>query len=603
MLRARLATPRRRLLAVLLLTLCAWLPALRGGHMADDHFFAFSLQELPDRGPFANLFALIDGPEEVRVFREHGILPWWADDQMRISFWRPLPSFTHWLDARLFGESAAAEHAVSLGWYLLVVLLASRVWSRFLPASGPWLAVAVLLFGLDDSHALNVGWIASRNDLVGGVFLLLAVLGVQRWREGGRPADLALLFGAFAAALASKESSVIFPALATAHVGLVDLGEGGLRARLRRHGAWCAGTWALATAWLAFYVTSGFGPNTLYYLNPTRDPGRWAGALGEAAAAHLSILCTGVPLHTLAPDPLRGLPALVALCAALTVATLGLGLRLLRHDPTNLFFVVWTVAGLAVVTTGFPDPRLLFVASMGACPLLARLGRALWEARGSWAPARPALVGLAVLHLGLGLAVVEVSLGVVGGLGASAERAEAALRADVDWERLEDAPAKVIFLNWERRETTPLATLRLVRSLPLGADVGPLLNRPGRSFAVRVDDAFRAAKVSYHLLSTLPEVEVERVDDHSLRLRAPAGDFFPTVFERLFLTTAPPSPGETRALGAFTATVEEAEAGRTTAVRFVFPEALDDPRLHFLTWKDGAWREGLPKDRRLAGLP
>lgn len=579
---------RRASLALLLLAVVLYLPGLGAGLMADDHFFVFSLRDLPPTNPFHNLFGLVRDAGEVSVYRERGILPWWASDDMRIAFWRPLSSFTHWLDVRCFGDDARAMHAVSLGWYALTVALVHRVFARFAGAASRTTLLAVAAFALDDAHALNVQWIASRNDLIAATFTLLALLGFLRLREGGHRGNHALLHGGFVAALMAKESAIVLPALLLAHtLAIPDADGASATKRLSRNAIALGVVGAIAAVYLLGYFAAGHGPNTLFYLNPLRAPALWASQLLRAGFFHGVILAVNVPLTMFAGAPARELPLPTLACAAVLVGFVALAWRTLRHDRAAWFFGLWTLAGLALVTTSFPDPRLLFVPSIGFAFVLGRLLDALWSQR------RAVGVGLAVLHLALAPLVTEGCLHVVDGMQARNAAVTDALRAQVDYAHLPREGVEVFFLNWHQRESSPLATLRLVRALPGGADLRPLLRAPGASYLTRVDRAFAAMRVGYHPLSFLPaDVEVEVRGARELVLRPRGGDFFPTVFERLYRTgTAGLRAGRSVSLRAFTATLDEVDAsGRVRAVRFTFPRALSSRGYRFMAWDGARWR-------------
>lgn len=271
---------------IVFLVALAWLPGVRAGFMADDHFLFFSLGQLPAAAPLHNLFALVGSADEVRVYRECGLLPWWTSDDMRLVFWRPVSSLTHWLDWRLFGNDPVAMHLVSLGWYLLAIALVWRVFSRIFAEGSLALALAVTVFALDDAHVINVQWIASRNDLVCATFLLLSLLGVMRLREGRSRANLAWVYGGLSVALLSKESAVVLPVLVLAHVFFISGAEGGTGlSRLRPHAGLLLSLFGLVGVYLLNYFLAGLGPNSLFYLNPFRVPELWAGSFLRAAAA------------------------------------------------------------------------------------------------------------------------------------------------------------------------------------------------------------------------------------------------------------------------------------------------------------------------------
>jgi hypothetical protein len=577
--------------ATILFTGLFYAPALGGGYLADDHFHLFALSELPEaaNGTF-NLFGFVTSSEEVRVLRNWGIVPWWSSDAMRIDFWRPIPSLSLWLDWVLFGRNAAAAHLVSIAWYVGVVALVYRILSRFLGDATRTLLLAVAIFALDDVHALNVQWLASRNDLIQAVFLLSAFLGWLRYREGkGRPGNgwnLVLLFGAFLLALLSKESSVLLGPICFAHALFFpeDVRDG-LVARIRPRLGIFLGIAAITLCYLAFWFKAGHGPNTLYYLNPFKDPAQWASQFFRSGFFHAVILATGVPLQVLSPAPFTDYPIPAAIVSGLTIGFWIVAWYLLRRDRAAGFFVVWMLLGQLLGTTSFPDPRILFLPSIGFAYVVARTISETWARRDQWKPARPILATLVALHFVFAPILDQVCFYVVGSFRNGYAKVENGLREAVDYDRLPETGTQVFFLNWHQRESSALINLHLTRTLPAGADVSPYLAQPG-SFEQRIDRGFEALKIHYYNLSfLLGEVDARVVSDHEITLAPKEGSFFPSLFEQLYLTSLKFEVGQTFELTAFKATIEAIDdSGAVTRVRFVFPKPLDHASYRFLAW-------------------
>jgi hypothetical protein len=57
------------------------------------------------------------------ALRDYGILPWWTPKGIKVAIWRPLTSFTHWLDYRLFPDSPELMHVHHLLWFSAVIFL------------------------------------------------------------------------------------------------------------------------------------------------------------------------------------------------------------------------------------------------------------------------------------------------------------------------------------------------------------------------------------------------------------------------------------------------------------------------------------------------
>jgi hypothetical protein len=594
---AKIEAVRLAAWATLLLTALFYAPALLAGYMADDHYHLLVVGDLKQAFREGwNLFGFVRSPEEVRIHRDWGTAPWWTSDSFRIDFYRPIPSITHWLDHALFGPNAAAAHLVSIGWYLLTIALVHRVFVRFLGASSRTLLLAIMIFAIDDTHALAVQWIANRSDLIAGAFLLTAFLGWLRLRErrGSRGVNLVMIFGGTVAALLSKESSVVLPVLVLAHALLVPDRPGmSLRDRLRAHRLVHLALCTIAIAYVGLYFAAGHGPNTLYYLNPTRSPGMWAQQLVRSGFFHAVILATGVPLHVLSSSPVRDHPIVAGLLAALTVAFWALVWRFLRRDRTTRFFVAWMILAQLVLTTSFPDPRLLFLPSIGFSCIVARLMQVCWQRRAEWQPAKAVVVVLGALHLVVAPVLVQACLHVVNGFQDGYALLRQGVRENVDVDRLptDGEGVEVFFLDCHQRESTALSNLYLLRHLPAGADVRSELARDDWTYTEKLDRAFGKLRIHYYSLSFLTEpIDVRVLNDHELTIAPRTGSYFPTLFEQLYLTSSTFHVGQTFVLPSFTATIDALNAeGEVVRVRFTFEKRLDSPSYRFLSFDGARW--------------
>lgn len=130
-------------------------------------------------------------------------------------YFRPVVVLVYYLNYHLAGLTPWPYHlsvlAVHVAAACLVYRLARRVW----PDDRPWgPALAGLLFVAFAGHSEAVTWIGGMADPLVTAFVLAALLLVLRWMEEGRAAWLVGSWAAFALALLSKESAVIYPALA-----------------------------------------------------------------------------------------------------------------------------------------------------------------------------------------------------------------------------------------------------------------------------------------------------------------------------------------------------------------------------------------------------
>jgi hypothetical protein len=91
------AARRVVIIGVLLVT-----PSLAAGLALDDYFHQAMIEGRPELGIAASatdIFRFVPNDEQLpnTLLRQRGLLPWYADDELRASFWRPLASLTHWI--------------------------------------------------------------------------------------------------------------------------------------------------------------------------------------------------------------------------------------------------------------------------------------------------------------------------------------------------------------------------------------------------------------------------------------------------------------------------------------------------------------------------
>lgn len=567
--------------------LCA--PALLQGAFADDILHELIFREFPEA--FArtfNIFSFMKNPAEVALYRDWGVLPWWTSDDVRIDFFRPIPSLIHWLDAALFSSDPHLGHAISIGWYVLSMWAVSRVLVRFFPENSRLSLLAVAVFGLNGSHAVNVQWLAARNELIASVFLLGAFVAWLRWRERGARRDAVWLVLSYVAALLSKESGVLLSALLVAHA-LIFPAPGteskSWWAKLRPHFTVLGIVAGVTLVYLVAYFGSGHGADSLVYINPVHHPLRWLEAMPRAGLFHLVTLATGVPMLMLGTAPLSDQPIGAGLAIAATFGFVVLAFTLLRRDRAARFFTVWVGLFLLQMTTTFPDARFVYMASVGFAFLVARVMAQLWSQRQQWLP-RAGLVALVLVHFVAAPVIMQVTFQIMSGFDPAFDRLRSDLRTAIDYENLPDTGTEVFFINWNQRETSALAGLWLSQVSPTGIDLHAQLSSDRGEYTEKIERAFSKMKIHYTPLSfLLGEVDVRVLDEHTVTISPVGSTYFPTIFEQLYLTDARFAVGQSVELPHFVATIDELNGTDVTRVRFTFKEPLSSSRYRFMAWE------------------
>ena len=175
-------------LAVALLAVMSYFPALQGGFVWDDVIFS----------------------EEPVIHAADGLRSIWfapADIRNEGHYW-PLVYTSFWLEHRVWGLEPLGYHAVNIVLHLLNCLL---LWRLLLRLRVPGAAVIAAVFAVHPVHVESVAWIIERKDVLSGLFYLSAVLVWTRFVAEPRPARYALALGLFTAGLLSKSVVVTLP--------------------------------------------------------------------------------------------------------------------------------------------------------------------------------------------------------------------------------------------------------------------------------------------------------------------------------------------------------------------------------------------------------
>ena len=323
----------------------------------------------------ANLFVFLS-PEKNQALMDLGALPWWAMESVRVAFFRPLATFTHWLDYQFWPQSPMLMHAQSIAWYAGLCAVAV-VFYRRLISNTMAAGLAGLLFASNIAHVSCMGALSSRNVFLTGLFGLLTIWAHHRWRRdkwrlGAPLAMLSLLL-----ALLSAEAGVGTLAYLAAYALFLE--EGSWKQRL----ASLIPYGIVAVAWRGVYQYLGYGAwASGFYIDPVREPVRFLGAIVERGP----VLLLG---QWLVPDP--GAYAFLSIHARYVywgVAVLFLAILarllapLLRRDSVARFWCLgMLLAVIPVCAVSLASGRHLIFVGIGAIGLMAQLLVALFSRR------------------------------------------------------------------------------------------------------------------------------------------------------------------------------------------------------------------------------
>jgi Flp pilus assembly protein TadD len=330
----------------------------------------------------------------------NGVL--WALMTTEASNWHPLTWLSLQLDATVFGISPFGFHLTNVLLHAASTLLLFGVLRSMTDCTWPSAFVAAL-FGLHPLHVESVAWVAERKDVLSTFLGVLTIWAYQRYTQGGRALDYALVVLGMILCIMAKPMLVTLPFILL----LLDFWPLG-RARLQ--------SWrGLVTEKIPLFgLTAASAGMTLW----AQQQGGAVIAMEQfpvnARLANASLSCTGYLAKAIAPDSLavfypmslRSLeldPTRAALAATFLACCSAAALALRRKYP--YVFVGWfwylgtlaPVVGLVQVGAQAMADRYTYVPLIGIFIILAwaaaGLVRRLHLPRVLWATAGLAIAG------------------------------------------------------------------------------------------------------------------------------------------------------------------------------------------------------------------
>jgi hypothetical protein len=426
------------LTATLLAGFALFSPSLSQGMFADD-FVATAMLD----GTFAaprgalDLFNFADGSAaDLAQLKRMGSVPWWAPDDFRVSFMRPLSSALWHVDRALFGTWYVGYHLHSLLAWGLLACAAALLYRALLPLSIGLLALP--MFALDHSLHFATTWLSNRGGLYATALGALAVLCHVRARDQGRPLLLAVSASLWAIALAFGEWA--FPMLA--YVLAYELFDHGLgsgqealaaRAKLSARARALAPAALLGILFVALRAKLGYGATgSGAYVDPADETGLFVLALIGRVPVFIADMLFNVQsswwdhgspwrqdmleLELLSPRQWMSAPdwrffhtGIAVSACALAITVYRLLVRKLPEPERRrmTFLLTGALLSLVPVVGSFPSTRLTMAAFLGFAPLIALalrslVARAYAACTTSWPRAATAYAGawlIVMLHI------------------------------------------------------------------------------------------------------------------------------------------------------------------------------------------------------------
>jgi len=549
-------------LVVMVVAIGLVLPSLGAGLLIDDyhHKLFFSGSDSPAGlldSPL-DLFRFFDAdPERSEKLLDFGLLPWWTTEGAKAAFWRPLTSLTHCLDYALWPDTPALMHAQSILWYGLLALLVTLLYRRVAPTAAI-AGVAAVLFALDHTHSIPVGFLANRNAVIAATFGVLTLLAHDRYR---RERSALVLLGAIvflAASLLSAEAGIATVAYLAAYALFLDRGP--WKSRVGSMLPYLA----VVVLWRLLWNGLDYGVENLgVYIDPLREPLRYAAAVCNRAPLLLLAQYLGPPsdIALMMPPPGTKILWLVALVFLVFFGVLLI--PLLRQDRVARFWTLGMLLSILPISATFPSDRLLTFTSIGAMGLIAQFLAATFGPRSGLRDARPwrlAAVPLAYLFV-LVHAVI--------------------------------APPILMARSWQPMVPKSFIQQMMIGPLDEAVETQDLIvvNPPlafvtGTGAFVWADEQTPFPRRLRLLTSSLfRPVDVSRPDAQTLVVRPQYG-YYAWVFDALFRHPEDTfRVGDRVTLSGMTVEIREVTGdGRALEAAFIFPVPLEDPSLRWMQY-------------------
>jgi len=555
------------ILAVLALLVA--LPSLWNGFCMDDHLMRLIIKGfpgMPEVMPQPRDFFAFAGqtPAQQQVMIDRGLLPWWTTPHWRVAFWRPLTSWSHWLDWHLWGDHALPMHVENLVWYAALVAALAILYRRFLTPS--WVVgLAGLLYLLDAAHGMPVGWIANRNGVMSAFFVVLTIYCHDRWRRDNWRPGASLGVVALGLSLLSGESGVaaggylaaymLFMERASWHKRLLSLVPYGIVVIL----------WRLVYSHLGYGATGG-----LLYVDPGSDPLQFAlDTLRYWPVLMFAQLVAGEAMGWNFLPPIWKWSVYGAAIGVLLLLAAVLA-PLLKKDRAARFWAAGMALSLLPSCAAVPQSRLLFISGIGAMALIAQF--IAWRTEGAHAGegklyrnlAHKVLWAWVVLHIAISAVAMPIASCSMGMTDRSIHKMISEVPVGTGIEN-----RKVIVVN-SFMEVLPPCFLLL-----------------------RLTDGMPVPKYCRLLTAGNHRTEIKRIDDQTLLVTAEDGFMSPPwapAFRNL--KAAPMHQGQTVALdGMIVEVVSVAQDGRPREMLFRFDAPLEDASFQWLAYRDGHYVE------------
>ncbi|MCP4263939.1 MAG: hypothetical protein GY774_41500 [Planctomycetes bacterium] len=314
-----------------------------------------------------DMFNFFDGdPDRTTEIMDFGYFPWWTYKGIKGAFFRPLASITHWLDYIFWPEKPFLMHAQSILWYGALAIAIAFMYRRFISIS--WVAgLAALLYVIDDTHGMPVGFLANRNAVMATLFGVLTLIIHDKWRRGNLRMGLVAGPVLLAISLLSAEAGLATCAYLFAYALFID--KGTLRQRFTALIPYVV----VVVIWRIVWTYLGYGVENMgAYIDPLGEPLRYIAAV-KTRAPFLLLSQWALPPSDI-PTMIHPRYAMLIWRVSIVflIFLIFIMIPLLWSQRTTRFWATGMVLSVLPICATFPSDRLLTFVGIGAMGIIAQ---------------------------------------------------------------------------------------------------------------------------------------------------------------------------------------------------------------------------------------
>ncbi|MBN1428023.1 MAG: glycosyltransferase family 39 protein [Anaerolineae bacterium] len=365
------------IIIVLVVTLLLYVPFLFSSFFQDDYGFRIQFSQdvrekarIPEgvmqTGPL-DLYNFSSDATTFNIGRDKGFVPWWASDQIKTRFLRPLSSLTLAFDYTLWPDTPLLLHLHSLLWFGLLIVLAYRLY-RSLSGSAVVAGVSILLLAVDDVFTGPAGWISNRHTLIAMVFGVLCVWLYHRGVSDRKWPYVAGAYGVYGVALLASEMGLVTFAYLFAYLLVIDRGRWPDRIKRIAPIILITIVWRLVYSWLGYGATG-----TLLYIDPLLSPVDFITQLFTRLPILLFSAVGGPVVELLLAFSPQGAATLAVICLALLGLLALVTYPVLKTRRPSAFWLIGLLAAVIPLVSGIPQNRNLGFVSLGVMALAGQL--------------------------------------------------------------------------------------------------------------------------------------------------------------------------------------------------------------------------------------